>query len=116
MYSHQTIESEIKNAVSSGELPTTVFRRILSQYPDVHHSMLGSHFRVAFPKVDGAVWNMVVHWRPSTLSEPHDMRVNIGLIHELIQAGYEVPWDAAWPESQWQRIKEIVAPSTRSQA
>jgi hypothetical protein len=114
MDTFRAIESEIQTAVLGGELPTRVFRRLLSKYPDTDRYDLGVLFRAAFPKVNGLVWNMVAHWRPSNLSDPHDMWVDVVLVHELIKAGYSVPWSADWPDLQWQKIKDVVVGSQPS--
>lgn len=103
-----TIELEIREQVNSGVLPTVVFRRLLTNYPHIKHYDLGSHFGVAFPDTDSVVWDLVALWRPSNEHEVLDMRVNIGLIEQLIESGYPMKWDRAWLELQWQRIKSIV--------
>lgn len=115
MYNHSEIEEIIKTKVIAGELPSSVFRKLLAEHPDIEKHSLGTHFHIAFSNVDGVVWNIVTHWKMAKNNDDFDMRMNIGLINELIKAKYSVVWSKDWLEEQWERIKPIVIPSQENE-
>ena len=111
MDTEDRIEKAIKDDVIAGILPSVTFRRLLASYPEATKSDLGSLFRSAFENVDGAVWNIVIHWQAAKNNKDYDTWLDLQLINELLKAGYEVNWSQAWVEEAWASIQNIVAPS-----
>ncbi len=107
MADHEDLASQVASRIRSGELPSVVVRSLMQKTPGLRvYGLLEKAFEA------GSFLNILGHWRRSESSPAADAQFDVFVIHELLSAGVELPWDRAWCESEHDRI----GPALRAEA
>lgn len=108
---HPEISIQISNRVKGGELPSAVLRALLKEYPDCDHRrnlrQLGTYLIGAFD--DFTLFHCVSQWKSSKNSEAWDRYFDVLVIEYLLSTGVQVPWNEEFRNTEWERIKPVLA-------